>query len=154
MISEDVQLNLKTDYSLRLLLYLVLHPGETVPVRRVASVFGISTHHLAKVAQSLQKMGLVRQVRGRAGGLLLAVAPGAVRLGDLVRRVEGSLALVECFDARQNTCVIAPACSLKSVLYEAQQAFLKVLDGCTLADLARQPAALRAILSRGAGEAG
>lgn len=154
MISDGVQLNLKTDYSLRLLLYLVLHPSETVPVGRVALVFGVSSNHLAKVAQSLKRLGLVRQVRGRSGGLQLAVAPETVRLGELVRRVEGSLALVECFDARHNTCVIAPVCSLKGILREAQKAFLEVLDAYTLADLTRNAQPLRAILDGRAAQTG
>jgi Rrf2 family nitric oxide-sensitive transcriptional repressor len=146
-----VQLNLKTDYSLRLLLYLVLRPSEIVPVGRVARAFDISEHHLAKVSQTLTKLGLVRQVRGRAGGLQITAAPESVKLGWLVRQVEGSLALVECFDATQNTCVIAPVCALKGALHEAQKAFFDVLDRYSLADVTRNAGPLRALLERPVG---
>jgi Rrf2 family nitric oxide-sensitive transcriptional repressor len=148
MMSGGMQLNLKTDYSLRLLLYLVAHASETVPVGRIADDFGVSAHHLAKVAQALTKLGVVRQVRGRAGGLRLAVAPESLRLGELIRRMEGSLALVECFDAQTNTCVIAPVCGLKGVLNLAQRAFMEVLDRYTLADVTRKTDALRRILRK------
>lgn len=143
-----MQLNLKTDYSLRLLIYLVLHPSQTIPVGRVAEAFGISLHHLAKVAQSLSRLGFIRQVRGRAGGLQLAAKPEDVRLGDLVRVIEGSLALVECFEEKRNSCVIAPACGLKGALFQAQSAFLGVLDNYTLADVTKNTRALRLLLNK------
>lgn len=142
-----MQLTLKTDYSLRLLLYLALHPGRTVPVKQVAESFGISGHHLTKVAQRLADLGFVELVRGRRGGVRLLRAPDSVSLAEVVQSVEGSLALVECFDPATNSCVIAPGCTLKHVLKEAQNAFFKVLNGYTLADIIRNPAALLRFLS-------
>ena len=44
---------------------------------------------------------------------------------------------MECFDAKTNTCPIAPVCKLKGVLKQALESFFAVLDGYTLADLAR-----------------
>lgn len=141
-----MQLNLKTDYSLRLLLFLAVHPGEVVPVGRVAKVFGVSSHHLAKVAQTLADLGFLAVQRGRGGGISLAENPSQVSLSEVVRKVEGSLALVECFDPKTNTCVIAPVCGLKKILHEAQGAFFAVLGKYSLADLLKNPAALRALL--------
>jgi len=143
-----MQLNLKTDYSLRLLLFLALHPDETVPVSRVGREFGISTNHLSKVAQALADIHLVELIRGRSGGVRLAVDPASLRVADVVRHVEASLALVECFDAKTNTCVIAPSCGLKHVLREAQHAFFQVLERYSLADLSRNPAALKTLLNQ------
>lgn len=143
-----MQLNLKTDYSLRVLLYLALYPGEPVAVKTVADAFGISVHHLAKVAQSLGELGVVTMVRGRSGGMKLGRKAEEICLGEVVRAMEGSLVLVECFDAKRNTCVIAPGCGLKGVLREAQAAFLAVLSRYTLADVVRNPGALRGLLER------
>ena len=141
-----MQLNLKTDYSLRLLLFLAVHPGEVVPVGRVAKVFGVSSHHLAKVAQTLADLGFLAVQRGRGGGISLAENPSQVSLSAVVRKVEGSLALVECFDPKTNTCVIAPVCGLKKILQEAQAAFFAVLEKYSLSDLLKNPAVLRALL--------
>jgi Rrf2 family transcriptional regulator, nitric oxide-sensitive transcriptional repressor len=141
-----MQLNLKTDYSLRLLLFLAVHPEEVVPVGRVAKVFGVSSHHLAKVAQTLTDYGFLAVQRGRGGGISLALNPSQISLSEVVRKVEGSLSLVECFDPKTNTCVIAPVCGLKKILHEAQVAFFAVLGKYTLADLVKNPAVLRALL--------
>jgi Rrf2 family nitric oxide-sensitive transcriptional repressor len=142
---EFVNLNLRTDYSLRLLVYLSVYPGENVTVSRVAKAYDISAHHLTKVAQTLGSLGMVDLVRGRSGGVRLAKAPDQISLGQVVRRVEGEQVLVECFDSKSNTCVISPACGLKRVLAEAQRAFFSVLDGYTLADVGGNPEVLRRI---------
>ena len=145
---DPVNLNSRTDYSLRLLVYLAVHPGETVTVPRVAEAYGISSNHLTKVAQALGTTGVIELVRGRSGGVRLAKAPEKIVLGQVIRRVEGDQVLVECFDAKTNTCIISPACVLKRVLGEAQQAFYAVLDRYTLADVAGNPEALRRIFDQ------
>jgi Rrf2 family nitric oxide-sensitive transcriptional repressor len=57
-----------------------------------------------------------------------------------------SFDLVECFDRERNTCPIAAACILKSALYEAQRAFMGVLDRYTLADVLENKDWLRSVL--------
>ena len=60
----------------------------------------------------------------------LARPPHEINVGALVRQTEDDFDLVGC-----GACVIAPACGLTSVLDEALLAFLKVLDGYSLADV-------------------
>ena len=143
-----MNLSLKTDYSLRLLLFLATHKGEIIPVARIASAFRISANHLTKVSQSLAKIHLLEMVRGRSGGVRLAVDPASIGLAHVIRQIEGSLTLVECFDQKTNTCVISPVCSLKPILREARDAFFAVLEKYTLADLLGNGPLLREILSR------
>jgi Rrf2 family nitric oxide-sensitive transcriptional repressor len=50
-----------------------------------------------------------------------------------VRQVEPNFDLLECFNVKENTCPILPACKLRGVLGQAQQAFMAVLDEYTLA---------------------
>lgn len=76
----------------------------------------------------------------------LARAPQAIRIGEVVRTTEDSLALVECFE-QDGDCRIARACVLKRALAEALAAFFAVLDGYTLADLLAPEAPLRRMLA-------
>ena len=126
-----------TDYGLRLLMLLALEPDQLHTIEEVARRYGISRNHLMKVAVTLTQAGFVDSVRGRGGGLRLARPPETIPLGEVIRSTEDSLALVECFERRTNTCVVTPACELKNVLAEAMQAFFSVLDGYTLADLVK-----------------
>jgi Rrf2 family nitric oxide-sensitive transcriptional repressor len=124
-----------SDYGLRVALYLACHPDRPVSVEEISRSFGVSKNHLVKVAGRLTELGVVEARRGRGGGMTLAMPPAALNVGWLVRRTEPHLDLVECFDPATNTCPIAPACTLKSVLHRAREAFLSVLDSYTLDDL-------------------
>jgi Rrf2 family nitric oxide-sensitive transcriptional repressor len=145
---SGVTLTKFSDYSLRLLIYLGLHPDRLVSVGEVSRAYHISPHILVKVVQLLVEQGLVASVRGRNGGLRLDKPPAEINVGRLIRLTETSWDLVECFDVASNTCPIEPACGLKGVLTRATRAFLGVLDDHTLADfLPRAPALIR-LLSR------
>ena len=134
-----MQLTQFTDYSLRILLYLAHHPpqdGERLPaVLDISRAYGISTNHLSKVARLLVQNGFVKATRGRNGGLQLAKTPEEINLGEVVRKSEPHFDLVECFDSRSNTCPIASACALKSVLADAKRNFMATLEKQTLADV-------------------
>ncbi len=130
----------RTDYGLRLLVFLAVHP-ERVSVATVARAFRVSEAHLAKVAQGLARAGFLATVPGRSGGMTLARPPEAIRVGDVVRALE-PIAVVECL-APDNTCPIAGVCGLQPVLGAATEAFLAVLDGVTIADVTRQREGLR-----------
>lgn len=140
-----MQLTSHTDYALRLLIYLAVHKSESpATVQDAATRYGISANHLAKIAQRLVQLGYINSHRGRGGGLELACEESSIKLGDVVRQTE-NLVIVECFGDNSN-CPIEPACGLKYVLGKAQNAFLKVLDNYTLADLIKQRNCLGKIL--------
>jgi Rrf2 family nitric oxide-sensitive transcriptional repressor len=130
-----MQLTLYTDYSLRVLLYLGINPRRMATITDIARSYGISRNHLVKVVHNLATQEFIHTSRGRGGGIILARPPAEINIGDVVRHTEVNFHLVECFDRERNTCPIATACFLKNALYEAQQAFLTVLDRYTLADV-------------------
>lgn len=130
-----MQLTLHSEYALRVLLYLGAQPGRTVSTREISGAYGISKHHLVRVVQTLGERGYLKLIPGRSGGILLAADPREIRLGDVVHQAEPNMRLAECFDRRDNTCVLTPVCSLKPVLNEALNAFVASLNRYTLADL-------------------
>ena len=76
-----------TDFSLRVLMYLGLQDQRMATIAEMADAFGISGHHLTKVVHFLGKTGLLRNVRGKGGGVTLARPAGAIRLGDDVHQL-------------------------------------------------------------------
>jgi len=135
-----------TDYSLRVLIYLAADPQRRVTIAEIADSFGISETHLMKVVHALGRLGMVATVRGKGGGLALALPPEDIAIGDVVRATEGPAAPAECFGKGQ--CSIASACRLRSVLRDAVDAFYDVLDRCTLADIVADGGALARIMFR------
>ena len=130
-----MQLTRYSDYSLRVLIYLAVRPGELATIAEIAKAYGISRAHLMKVVHHLGRAGFLNTVRGRGGGFALARPPQEIGVGDVVRQTEDRMDLVECFDPATSRCCIEPACGLREALDEALDAFLETLDRYTLADL-------------------
>jgi Rrf2 family nitric oxide-sensitive transcriptional repressor len=142
-----MRLTAYTDFSLRVLMYLALHPDRRPTIAEIAGRYGISKAHLMKVVYQLGLMGYVETIRGKGGGMRLAKRLEDITVGEIVRRTEPDMALVACFEAGGTPCVIAPACRLKGKLGEARAAFLKVLDDCTLAEVMENRPALEVLLA-------
>lgn len=121
-----------TDYSFRVLIYLGVSRGKLSTIREISESYAISRHHLVKVVHFLGTLGYVRTVRGKHGGVGLALPPERINLGQVARATEDNFHLVECFDGELGCCRITSVCRLQSVLSEALNAFLGVLDRFTL----------------------
>jgi Rrf2 family nitric oxide-sensitive transcriptional repressor len=134
-----------SDYAFRVLMYLAITPDRRCTIREISEAYDISRAHLMKVVNLLTREGLVTAQRGPSGGLTLARPANEIRLGDVIRKTEDDLGLVECFRP-ENTCRLTPSCVLAPALGRAMQAFLAELDKQTIADLVQKPQVLRRLL--------
>ena len=133
-----------SDYSLRVLIYLASQEqSKLTNIKEISEIYHISKNHLMKIVYNLGKLGYIETVRGRNGGFRLAKSPDAINVGEVVRKTEEDFYLVECFKEDDN-CVISPVCSLKFILNNALDAFLKVLDQYTIADFSENKVMLKA----------
>lgn len=131
-----MQLTKFSDYSLRVLIFLALHPEQQTTIRDIAAAHGISENHLMKVVRRLARGGYIKTARGKGGGVRLARAATKIAIGAVVREFE-PLAPAECFvPGYDGRCTLFPRCALRGALNAAQSAFLRTLDGYTLKDLA------------------
>jgi len=135
-----------SDYTLRVLMYLALDRERLTPVQRIAEAYGVSDNHLMKVVQHLVAQGVVESVRGRGGGIRLAIDPTEIRLGSMLKSTESDAPIVDCINGGRTACPIAPVCKLTHALIRASDAFYATLDEYTLADLVRTPRGLQRIL--------
>lgn len=133
------------DYAFRVLMYLAVKPERRCTIREISAAYGISRAHLMKVVNLLTREGLVTAQRGPNGGLTLALPADQIRLGDVVRKTEEDVGLVECFRP-ENTCRLTPSCALAPALSRALRAFLAELDKQTVADLVRDPQTIRRLV--------
>jgi Rrf2 family transcriptional regulator, nitric oxide-sensitive transcriptional repressor len=138
-----MQLTSFSDFAFRTLVYLAIQGEKNASTSEMADALCASRHHLTKVVQELNRMGLVISHRGASGGVTLSRDPKTINLGEIFDHLEAQKPLVECFNPVDNTCPILPVCRLKGILREAQQAFRNTLDRYTLADLLKNPEELR-----------
>jgi Rrf2 family nitric oxide-sensitive transcriptional repressor len=128
-----MQLTRFTDFGLRMLMYLSKNDRTTpITIAEIAGQFGVPHNHLIKVANRLGKLGLVKAMRGRNGGLILAMPAENIRLGDVLRGLEGDTALVNCDDP---PCALGGNCLLTGALSSGLSAFYDRMNGYSLADV-------------------
>lgn len=128
-----MQLNKFTDYALRILMY-VSQPRDTpYTIAEIAQDLYVSQNHLMKIAHFMSKQEWIIATRGKGGGIRLNPTTLNLRLGEIVRILQGEAhTVVEC-----NTppCVLRSNCGLKGILDQALQQFYQSLNQYTLADV-------------------
>jgi len=132
-----MQLTRFTDLGLRVLMYLTnTGRSEPVTIAEIASQFEAPHNHLIKVVNRLGKLGLVVATRGRSGGVRLAVDPYRIKLGNVLRQLEGHTELINCAEP---PCALRGSCRLKAALDEGMEAFYRAMDRFNLAEMVDTP---------------
>lgn len=67
--------------------------GKATQIKDISRRQAIPPRFLEQIFQDLKKAGLVTSKRGPRGGYALALEPGAIRLGDIIRALEGPIVL-------------------------------------------------------------
>lgn len=126
-------------YALRALLDVALHEDKG-PVSRqdIATRQEISAEYLAQLFRSLATAGLVRGVKGPGGGYILGRDPATIRVGDVLRAVEGPFAAVHCVMPQMSSrrrCRRIDSCVTRLVWEQMSATVSNLLDSVTLKDL-------------------
>jgi Rrf2 family nitric oxide-sensitive transcriptional repressor len=127
-----MQLTKHTDFAFRTLIYLASHRESLSTIQSIADTFELSKSHLMKVVNKLVNIGWVESIRGKKGGIRLAVDPTKIVVADVITRMEQTLSPINCETPK---CVLNGNCSLKSYLWQAQREYLRHLKKFTLADV-------------------
>ena len=127
-----MQLTKHTDFAFRILIYLASTDEELTRIQQLADGFDISKSHVMKIVNKLVHQGWIASVRGKNGGIRLGRSARDIRLNEVVLLMEKTLDPVNC---EEPLCALTVACKLKGVLLQAQDQYLKHLEGFTLEDL-------------------
>ncbi len=120
--------------------------GERRPVfiGDVAERQGIPRRFLENILLELRKHGLVVSHRGKLGGYALAKAPEEITFADVIRAIDGPLAMTPCTSRtayrRCEDCKDEASCAVRDALVKVRDASAAILEGATLAAAARNPA--------------
>ena len=125
----------RVDYGLMAMQFVAFHQGVgPVAVKQIAEEFDIPTELLAKILQRLAKRGLIVSQNGPKGGYRLAHQPEEITVGQVVRALEGPIAIVTCYDD-EGECRQMPHCTLRRPVQKIQAAIRQLLDTMSLAEL-------------------
>ncbi|TEB06555.1 HTH-type transcriptional regulator CymR [Pelotomaculum schinkii] len=132
-----MRLSTRGHYGLKAVFDLAQHYGaKPISLKSVAERQHLSENYLEQLMAMLRKAGLVKSVRGAQGGYILAREPGLIKVGDIVRVLEGPIAPVYCVSEEdQGCCDEADYCITRTVWARVRDGIAAVLDGISLADL-------------------
>jgi Rrf2 family iron-sulfur cluster assembly transcriptional regulator len=144
-----LHISTKGCYALRVMVYLALEAGKPITRLKMAKREGISAHYLAHLLRRLRQAHLVRSVRGPGGGYMLARDASAIPVADVLRAVEGPLAVSKCvLPGPEPPCPRAVQCPVHPLWQHLTTAITTLLDGITLEDLSHGQATLAAVAGR------
>jgi Rrf2 family protein len=129
----------KTRYALRSLLFLAEQGSHTpVQLANIASTQRVPPKYLELIMLDLKKAGLVQSVRGPKGGYVLAREPEAISFGEVVRVLEGPIALVPCasvnFYAPCGDCHDEQSCAIRKAFALLRDQSSALLESISLAE--------------------
>ena len=126
-------------YVLRVLADLAEHSnGAYIPMKEIAERQELSLKYLEKLMPLLADRDLVEGMHGRGGGYRLTRAPASIRIGDVLRLTEGSLAPVQCLESGQSCCARSDECRTLPMWRRFNDLTNAFFDSVTLADLINQ----------------
>jgi Rrf2 family protein len=139
-----IMLSQKAKYALHALLYLADQTaGEPTQIAEIAESQHMPRKFLELILLELKRHGLVRSIRGKHGGYTLAKPPETITFGQVVRYIDGPLALVPCASKtayrRCEDCLSEAECPIRDSMRKARDAVSRVLDNSNLAEAIRRP---------------
>ena len=128
----------KGDYALKAILDLSLHYGELVTIHDLAKRTDTPIKFLEQVLLDLKKGGFVESRRGKVGGYLLARAPTQIKLGDIVRFIDGPIEPLACIERGYSGCKDIYKCIFRNIWREIAHCTSDIIDNITFEDLVKQ----------------
>ncbi len=133
-----MKLSTKGRYGTRAMLDLAMHHEDgPVNLKDIAERQGVSRRYLEHLMVRLASNGLVRSVRGRSGGFVLARRPSQITLAEVVEALEGHINVVDCVED-PNVCAHVSACVTYEVWEEVSRIITDHLSQVTLDDLCQR----------------
>ncbi|HEX9058551.1 MAG TPA: Rrf2 family transcriptional regulator [Clostridia bacterium] len=133
-----MKISTKGRYGLRAIIDLAINSsGDHVALYSIAERQGISENYLEQMFSTLRKAGLVKSVKGAQGGYILSGKPSEIKLGTVLRALEGDLSVVDedSETADKNETYSIQHCLREFLWDKINESINKVVDSITIEDL-------------------
>jgi Rrf2 family protein len=130
----------RSRYALRAMLFLAEAPidGPPIPMNRIAAEANVPRKFLELILADLREAGFLISHRGKMGGYCLSRPSHLISLGEIVRVIEGPLALVPCVSRTAyrpcGDCKDEASCAIRKAMMRVRDETARILDGTSLAD--------------------
>ncbi len=134
-----MKITYKGDYALKTILDLSLHYGNSpITIHDLAKRADIPIKFLEQILLDLKKGGFVESRRGKVGGYLLAKKPSQIRMGDVIRFIDGPIEPIACVAKNYKGCGSIYNCVLRGVWQRLNKDACNIVDNISFEDLTKK----------------
>ncbi len=134
-----IRMTKQTDYGFVLLSALAAEPESGANAPELAATTRLPLPMVSKILKLLARQGLLVSHRGVKGGYSLARPAGEITAAEIIRALEGPVALTVCIEGSPGECERETFCAVRGPWQRINQALFAALATITLADLADRP---------------
>jgi Rrf2 family protein len=136
-------LSMKAKYGLQALSSLTREFGNgPVLIADLAKTEKIPHKFLELILLDLKRQGILQSKKGKGGGYYLSRSPASISIGEVIRALDGTIALLPCVSQsayrRCEECVDETACGIRQVMKEVRDQTAEILDGTSLEEMCRK----------------
>jgi len=133
-----MRITYKGDYALKTILDLAINYGRSpVSIHDLAKRADIPMKFLEQILLDLKRGGFVESRRGKIGGYLLAKHPEEIKVGDVVKFIDGPIKPIACVEENYSGCRDIYKCVFRPIWEKIGQAVSDIVDTITFEDLVR-----------------
>jgi FeS assembly SUF system regulator len=118
-----------------MLTHIATHSGITHNARDIAREVRLPLPVASKVLKTLARAGVLVSQRGTKGGYTLARQAHEITVAEIIRALEGPIAVTECTDTLRGDCDIETGCPVRTNWHRINQALYDALEKITLAEM-------------------
>lgn len=143
-----MKITYKGDYALKTLLDLALNYNiGLVRIVDISRRMDIPKKFLEQILLDLKKGGFVKSKRGKQGGYSMSKNPSEIKIGDVIRFVDGPIEPIACVNESYKACNNLAKCVFKKIWIKTSRAISEIVDNITLDDLVKEVHRSRKILN-------
>ncbi len=130
-----MKLSTKSRYGTRAIIDIAQN-SETnrTMLKDIAARQSLSPKYLDHILSALRKAGIIKNIRGKGGGYVLAKTPSKITVKNIVEAVDGAFEPVECL-SNTELCDKVLNCCTRDIWLKMKKAVDGVLDEATLQDI-------------------
>ena len=133
-----MKITYRGDYALKAVLDLAINYDKLVNIADLANRAQIPTKFLEQVLLDLKRGGFVESRRGKVGGYLLAKHPSEIKVGDIIRYIDGPLEPIACTEKDYSGCTDIYKCTFRKIFKQVAVATSDIVDNITFEDLVKE----------------
>lgn len=131
-----MQFNVTSDYAIRTVLCLAMHPNQYCTAGEIQQQMGVPATYLHKVTARMKRTGILQATKGNGGGYWLCRSPDEISLYDILSLTEQTLEINGCL-VDESFCSrhVTETCPVRRVYSELTAVMKHILQQTTIGSL-------------------